>query len=165
MSDVLARSSVIFHPSSFITSVMSCELCDEPQQTGDVVFEDDHTFVILHNDWAVRGHAMIVAKRHVENPSDLAEDEWLHFARVWHRAERVLIELTDADRVIALKLGLKTPHLHVHLYPVGAGATREDVFSIINNQTQVPRDEGLVLDTKRRLNEHSFGHGPIRNHF
>ncbi|PYQ28417.1 MAG: hypothetical protein DMF56_16550 [Acidobacteria bacterium] len=143
---------------------MSCELCDALQRTGDLVFEDDHTAVVLHNDWSIRGHAMIVAKRHVENSSDLAEDEWLHFTRVWHRAERVLIELTNADRVIALKLGLKTPHLHVHLYPVSKTATREDVFSIINVQTQVPRDEGLVLDTARRLNEHSFGHGPIRNH-
>ena len=145
--------------------IMSCELCESIAQTGDVVFEDEHASVVLHNDWSVRGHAMIVAKRHVENPSDLDEDAWLHFARVWHRAERVLIELTNADRVIALKLGLKTPHLHVHLYPVSTGATREDVFSVINNQTQVSRDEGLVLDTKRRLNEHSFGHGSIRNHF
>jgi len=142
---------------------MSCELCHNLPNTGDVVFEDESTFVVLHNDWSIRGHAMIVAKRHVENLSDLGEDEWLRFARVWQRAERVLIELTNADRVIALKLGLKTPHLHVHLYPVKEDATRDDVFSIINVQTQVPRDEALVLDTARRLNEHSFGHGPIRN--
>ena len=140
-----------------------CELCDSAGATGDVVFEDEHTYVILHNDWSVRGHAMIVAKRHVENPFDLEEAEWVHFARMWHRAERVLRELTNADRVIALKLGLKTPHLHVHLYPVSASATREDVFDAINMKVRVPRDETLVLDTARRLNEHSFGHGSNRN--
>ena len=143
---------------------MSCELCDGVANTGDIVFEDEHTRVILHNDWSVRGHAMVVAKRHVENPSDLDEAEWLHFARVWQKTERVLIELTKADRVIALKLGLKTPHLHVHLYPVNKAATREEVFDIINMQVRVSRDEALVLDTIRRLNEHSFANGPNRNH-
>jgi diadenosine tetraphosphate (Ap4A) HIT family hydrolase len=145
--------------------IMSCELCDNIADTGDVVFEDEHTVVVLHNDWSIRGHAMIVAKQHVENPSDLYEDAWLHFARVWQKAERVLIEVTNADRVIALKLGLKTPHLHVHLYPVSEQTTRDEVFDIINMKVRAPRDEGLVLDTARRLNEHSFGHGPIRNHF
>ncbi|HJQ41289.1 MAG TPA: HIT family protein [Thermoanaerobaculia bacterium] len=143
---------------------MSCELCDAIAQTGDVVFEDDHTFVVLHNDWSIRGHAMIVAKRHVENPSDLYEHEWLHFARVWQHAERVLKELTHADRVIAMKLGLKTPHLHVHLYPVSESATLDEVFDIINTKVTVPRDETFILDTARRLNEHSFAHGPNRNH-
>lgn len=143
---------------------MSCELCDNIANTGDVVFENEQTFVVLHNDWAVRGHAMIVAKRHVENPSDLDEREWLHFAGVWQRAERVLRELTKAERVIALKLGLKTPHLHVHLYPVSGETTRDEVFDMINMKVRVPRDEALVLDTIRGLNEHSFGNGPNRNH-
>ena len=134
---------------------MSCELCDAIAQTGDVVFEDDHAYVVLHNDWSVRGHAMIVSKQHVENASDLEEDAWLHFARVWHRAERVLKELTNADRVIALKLGLKTPHLHVHLYPVSNRTTRDEVFDIINMKMSVPRDETFTLETARRLNARS----------
>ena len=142
---------------------MSCELCDDIANTGDVVFEDEHTSIVLHNDWSVRGHAMIVAKRHVENPSDLYEHEWLHFARIWQHAERVLKELTNADRVIAMKLGLKTPHLHVHLYPVSEKATRDEVFDIINMKVGVPRDETFILDTARRLNEHSFVHGSNRN--
>ena len=142
---------------------MTCELCDDVAKTGQLVFEDDSTIVVLHNDWSVRGHTMIVAKRHVENPSDLYEDEWLRFALVWQRTERVLLELTNADRVIAFKLGLKTPHLHMHLYPVSERATRDEVFAIINMQTRVPRDEAFVLDTTRRLNEHSFANGPNRD--
>ncbi len=107
---------------------MSCVFCDDPARAGEVVFEDAQTFVVLHEDWSVRGHAMIVAKRHVENPSDLDADEWAHFTSVWQRAERVLLELTHADRAIALKLGIQTPHLHVHLFPVAATATREEVL-------------------------------------
>ena len=141
---------------------MNCELCNQIEATGDILYQDEHASVVLHNDWSVRGHAMIVAKRHVENPSDLYEHEWLHFARIWQKAELVLKELTHADRIIAMKLGLKTPHLHVHLYPVTAQTTRDEVFDIINMKTKIPRDETFILDTARRLNEHSFVHGPNR---
>lgn len=67
---------------------------------------------------------MIVARRHVENVSDLEEEEWLHVARVWHRAEREL----NAERVIVLKLGVQTPHLHIHLHPFSRDTTRQEIF-------------------------------------
>ena len=58
--------------------------------------------------------------------SDLAdEDEWLHIARVWHRTERAM----NAERVMVMKLGIQTPHLHIHLFPFDASATREEVFA------------------------------------
>ncbi|HEX2123083.1 MAG TPA: HIT family protein [Thermoanaerobaculia bacterium] len=130
---------------------MSCVFCDDPARAGDVVFEDAQTFVVLHEDWSVRGHVMIVAKRHVENASDLYADEWAHFTRIWQQTERVLLELTHADRAIALKLGIQTPHLHVHLYPVAATATREEVFAAIEGKTRAPRDEEFVAKLKRVL--------------
>lgn len=68
---------------------------------------------------------MLVAKRHAANVSDLDEDEWLRVARAWHRYETKL----RADRVMFMKLGIKTPHLHVHLYPFAEDVTREDVFA------------------------------------
>lgn len=130
---------------------MSCVLCDDPAQTGDVVFEDERSLVMLHSDWSVRGHAMIVAKQHVENVADLGREEWLHFAALWQRAERVLLDVTNADRAIALKLGVQTPHLHVHLYPVTATTEREEVFAMIDMNTRVPRDEAFIEDVRRAL--------------
>lgn len=94
---------------------------------------------------------MVVAKRHIQNASDLDEDEWLHLARVWHRAERVLLEATGADRAIILKLGIMTPHLHVHIYPVSAQATREDVFDAIDGKKGEPKDEKFVDAVKTAL--------------
>jgi len=123
---------------------MACELCDDVTKTGELVFEDAFTFVVLHNDWSPRGHAMVVAKRHVENASDLDEDELLHIARVWHRTERVLLEVTGAERAIIFKLGVFTPHLHLHIYPVAATATRDDVFAAINGKASADRDEPFI---------------------
>jgi diadenosine tetraphosphate (Ap4A) HIT family hydrolase len=127
---------------------MSCVLCN-PE--GDIVFEDEHAYVAVHEDWAILGHVMIVAKTHVENVSGLDEAAWLHIARVWQRVERALLELTNADRCIVMKLGIMTPHLHLHLYPVGATATRNDVFAAIDMKTRVERDPKFIDALRRHL--------------
>jgi diadenosine tetraphosphate (Ap4A) HIT family hydrolase len=134
---------------------VSCVFCKDLSAAGGLVFEDDRVWVLLHPDWSPRGHAMVVAKAHVENASDLDESAWLQLARVWHRAERVLLDATGADRAIILKLGIMTPHLHVHIYPMSAQATREEVFDAIEGKKNEPRDEEFVrvvraaLDTLR----------------
>jgi diadenosine tetraphosphate (Ap4A) HIT family hydrolase len=127
---------------------MSCVLC---KPSGDVVFEDDQAYVALHEDWAVLGHAMVVSKHHVENASDLDEDAWMHLTRVWHRTEKALLTLTGAQRCIVMKLGIMTPHLHFHLYPVPATATRADVFGAIDMKTRVARDEDFVAGLRQHL--------------
>ena len=130
---------------------MSCVFCSDPARTGDVVFENDHGWVILHEDWAVRGHAVVVAKQHVENVSQL--DEWPAFAELYRRAERVLLEATGAERAIILKLGIQTPHLHLHIYPVSATADRAAVMAAIDGKTRVERDEAFVGVVRGRLAE------------
>ena len=94
---------------------------------------------------------MVVAKTHAENASDLAEDEWVQVARMWHRVERVLLEVTGAERAIIMKLGIATPHLHVHIYPLSAAATRDDVFAAIDGHRTEPRDEMFVETVRRHL--------------
>jgi diadenosine tetraphosphate (Ap4A) HIT family hydrolase len=130
---------------------MACALCEDLASTGDVVFEDDATAVVLHSDWSVRGHAMIVHRRHVENASDLTDAEWTHFSDVWRRAERVLLEATGCERAVILKLGIATPHLHVHIYPVPASATREQVFAAIDGRVAVGREEGFARRVRDAL--------------
>jgi diadenosine tetraphosphate (Ap4A) HIT family hydrolase len=125
--------------------------CADISQSGDVVHESAHAWVVLHEDWAVPGHAMIVSRRHIENASDLTEHEWEHFSRVWMKAERALLAATEADRAIVLKLGLATPHLHVHIYPVSKTLTREEVFAAIEAKTRARRDEGLVRKVRELL--------------
>lgn len=100
---------------------MNCVFCTDVTKAGEVLSEDAHSWVIRHP----QGQTMLVARRHVQNVGELDEDEWLHLARVWHRTERAM----NAERVMVMKLGLQTPHLHIHLFPFGASATREEVFA------------------------------------
>jgi histidine triad (HIT) family protein len=122
---------------------MTCVFCTDPSRAGELVFEDHMTLVLLHPDSAVSGHAMVVVRRHVENASDLREDEWSHLTRIQRVAERVLLEETKTDRAILLKLGVQTPHLHLHIYPVSSRLDRAAVQSIIDARVTEPRDAGL----------------------
>ena len=130
---------------------MACVFCNEPAQAGEVVFEDARSMVLLHPDWSPRGHAMVVAKRHAENASNLDEDEWLHVARVFRRTEQILLDLTRTDRAIVMKLGIQTPHLHLHIYPVSNEATREDVFAAIEGKRGDAYDGDFVAELRLRL--------------
>ena len=130
---------------------MTCVFCDDVHRAGEVIAEDARLWVVLHDDWAVRGHAMIVWKRHVENVADLALADWLHFAAMHHRVERALLDATGAERAIILKLGIATPHLHVHLYPVAAALDRAAVMAVIDAKRREPRDEAFITDLRARL--------------
>src|SRR3954471_6340320 len=130
---------------------MNCVFCTNPREAGEIVYEDFRVWVILHEDWAVRGHAMVVWRQHVENVADLALHDAVHFAAIHHRAERALLGITRADRAVLLKLGVATPHLHLHIYPVGAGLTREEVFEIVDGRVRAAYDEAFVAELKERL--------------
>ena len=110
----------------------------------EAIFEDDVVAIVLHEDWAVRGHAMVIARRHVENISDLTPDEWQRVATVYRIAERALLELTGAERAIVMKLGIATPHLHLHIYPVAATATRGEVMDAIDARTKAVYDARFI---------------------
>jgi diadenosine tetraphosphate (Ap4A) HIT family hydrolase len=134
---------------------MTCLFCNDPRSSGDVLFEDARVLVILHDDWAVRGHAMVVWKEHVENVSDLTVADYLHFAAIHHRAERALLAVTRADRAILLKLGIATPHLHLHIYPVSAELERAAVMEIVDARVRDAMDdrgrEAFINELRERL--------------
>lgn len=129
---------------------MSCVFCTDVHAAGELVFEDARTWVVVHPDWSPRGHVMVVSKQHVENASALEEEHWQHLASVWHRVEKVVLAATGAERAVMLKLGIQTPHLHLHLYPVAQSATRTEVFAAIEGRSGEPADPSFVA-TLREL--------------
>jgi diadenosine tetraphosphate (Ap4A) HIT family hydrolase len=130
---------------------MSCVFCDTAP--ADPLYADDRCFVALHEDRAVRGHAMVVWRAHVENLSDLAADEAAHFVDVHRRAERALLDVTGAERAILLKLGIQTPHLHLHIYPVSASLDRPAVQAILDAKTRDEVEEGFAERVRARMGE------------
>jgi len=94
---------------------------------------------------------MLVAKRHVENFADLTDSEAQQFARVERVCERALLDATGAARAILMKLGIATPHLHIHIYPVPGDATREEVQRIIDAKVREKREPGFAKLVRDRI--------------
>jgi hypothetical protein len=63
----------------------------------------------------------------------------------------VLLQLTGAERAVILKLGIATPHLHLHIYPVSASLDRAAVMDIIDGRVHVERDAAFVRDVRAAL--------------
>lgn len=121
-----------------------CVLCNNLTAAGDLILDFGFWKLLLHPDAAVAGHAMLVAGRHVENFADLAESEALQFARVQPPCERALLEATGTQRAILMKLGLQTPHFHVHIYPVIDTMDRAAVMRAIDGQSREERPADLA---------------------
>ena len=130
---------------------MSCVLCDRDPEVGEAVFENGSVRVLLHSDSAVRGHALVVSTRHVENVADLTDEEAWELTRIERAAERALLDATGTDRAILLKLGIQTPHLHLHIFPVSASLDRTAVMRIIDGSASEARDESFASDVRERL--------------
>lgn len=112
-----------------------CRLCADVPELG--FFDDDVLVAGLSDEHACRGHTMVVARRHVENVSELGEDEASRFFARYREIEGALLRVFGADRVLAVKLGLAVPHLHIHLYPVSRDVTREEVDAILARRVRL----------------------------
>jgi diadenosine tetraphosphate (Ap4A) HIT family hydrolase len=132
---------------------MACVLCERQESVGAIVFDDGRVLVILHDDWAVPGHALVVAREHVQNASALADAA--HFWDVYGRAEAAILQVAGAERAMMLKLGIVVPHLHVHIYPTSAAASRAEVFAAFDGTTRAELSaadrEAFVAKVRERL--------------
>lgn len=128
-------------PGATLLVVSDCSLCRliaDPTSDPLLIHQNSAAVAVIHDDWATRGHAMIVAREHVENASSLSDDVARAFFETLRRVESALLEVFAADRVFMMKLGVAVPHLHVHLYPVTRSATRDDFLRAVTMQS---RDE------------------------
>ncbi len=116
-----------------------------------MIFDFGGWRLLLHLDSAVRGHAMLASSRHVENFADLHDTEAQQFGRVQRVAERALLDVTGTDRAILLKLGVQTPHFHVHIYPVKKTMSRAAIMQAINGDAFEEREPGLAKKVRDRI--------------
>ncbi len=86
-----------------------CTLYDRWKNEGKVVFENDHVYSILSVTPATPGHAIVIPKRHVEFPEELAGYELVDLMRA--RPATILsiqsIYESDPDQIVRFYQDLK----------------------------------------------------------
>ncbi len=94
---------------------------------------------------------MVVSQRHIDNLADLTDEETAGLMRIQRAAERALLDATGTERAILLKLGIQTPHLHIHIYPVSDTLDRAAVDRIMAGGVSEPREAGFGDEVRNRL--------------
>ena len=109
-----------------------CKFCLMEEYQGDRILEQKSDLtVILSNPYLVRGHTLIIPKRHVARLVDLTPEEWVSIsatATEWiehikdvlsaRYGETVGCDFTQHDRAFMWTDHISVPeHLHFHLRP------------------------------------------------
>ena len=63
------------------------------------------------------GHLMFHSQRHVHGPADFTDEEAGNFIFAIQHVERLLLDVTGAERIYTILVGETGPHLHAHLIP------------------------------------------------
>jgi diadenosine tetraphosphate (Ap4A) HIT family hydrolase len=93
-----------------------CPICRSGHPL-DVIAELDATWVTAHPLAVLPGYACVVARRHVEEPFQLPDDEMVAFWRESMAVARALSSLLEPGKMNYEIHGNSIAHLHLHLYP------------------------------------------------
>ena len=97
--------------------------CNISEQKTKIIDETENTLTILSNPALVKGHCLVIPKRHIESLSELNDKEREEFfSQVIKMQELLLKEFSGCDirqnfRPFQKQNGLKINRLHIHIQP------------------------------------------------
>lgn len=107
------------------TDCVVCDLLAGTVAQPLTVAEGDGCVAVIPRYAVRRGHAMVAMARHVEQLSDLTEDEWLTACALARRIAIALQQVMSPLRCYVASLGtprvglpMTSPHIHLHVVPL-----------------------------------------------
>ena len=102
---------------------MDCAFCGKLEKKSRIINESKYSFTILSNPALMKGHCLVIPKRHVESLMELSEEEKIDLLSQIIKMEKKLLEkfpgcdVRQNYRPFQLESSLKVNHLHIHLQP------------------------------------------------
>ncbi len=103
---------------------MDCPFCNINKEKTRIIKEGKNVFVVFSNPRLVKGHLLVIPKRHVVKISELnAKEKKELFDTVIEFQEKILKKISSGCdirqnyRPFQKQGGLKVNHLHIHLLP------------------------------------------------
>lgn len=94
---------------------MECSLCDP--SLGPIIAEGIHWRLVLNHNQDLLGKCFLVSRRHVEDVSNLTEDEWLELHQQLIHITRALARGFHPDHINYTFLQNQDRHVHLHVIP------------------------------------------------
>lgn len=95
-----------------------CKFINKEVIPQGIFYEDKNVVVMLDDDWIIKGHTLVISKKHVENLSELSPEEVTGFATICSKVEKLLLQELQVNKAVILKSGGLVPHFHFHIYPM-----------------------------------------------
>jgi diadenosine tetraphosphate (Ap4A) HIT family hydrolase len=120
---------------------MNCPFCDPNHHKTRIVFEGTYSRVILSNPCLMRGHLLVIPKRHVEKLSQLDSDEKKEMFDLIEKYQELILkkissgcDIRQHHRPFQEENKYKVNHLHFHLQP-------RDLYDELYRKCQVHETE------------------------
>lgn len=104
---------------------MNCPFCKIITENSErIIRQTERVFVVFSNPKLMRGHLLVISKRHVEKLSELDKEERVELFEEIINIENKIIEkiasgcdITQHYRPFIQQNNLKVDHVHFHLKP------------------------------------------------
>ena len=106
---------------------MPCPVCEKHKNlsahTGPAILEQDGWLVThfpkseTETEKATHGHLLIEPRRHIQDLSEMNEDEAQALGVLIREGAKRICERTSAEHVYCFRINDKVAHLHFHLIP------------------------------------------------
>lgn len=115
-----------------------CVFCNPRILETQSVFESEHFRVLVDYEPLVKGHLLVIPKRHMVKAHEMLSEEWKDLSTVMPKVIRVFSEYLDTDNYIILEKNGRDafqdiPHVHFHLFPVTSQKWSQ-IFSILSRK-------------------------------
>lgn len=126
---------------------MSCIFCDIANKTapGYIVFEDAFSIAFLDIFPFVKGHTLVIPKKHCRWLWDMEDEEYMHLMQSAKTVASKLKKTYQTDYIQTIVLGEEVAHAHIHLLP----RVKNDGYPVIPTSpiTQPTREEMLRIQS------------------
>lgn len=109
---------------------------------ADIIYEDENILTMLDIDDSIKGHTLVIWKKHYINVSDLPEKDFIYFSKILHKTEKTLLKTLNKDLSLILKSGIMVSHFHFHIYPVSANITWPEIKDVFGKEIKYHYKKG-----------------------
>ncbi|KMK77394.1 HIT family protein [Alkalihalobacillus pseudalcaliphilus] len=127
----------------------SCLICQKHDELNVGLIETEH-WLLTHGPFEsqILGYVYLEPRRHLENWSEMTQQEVSEMGIQIQRVEKALNNLLPLQRLYSLTISEAVSHIHVHLIPRLDGQDKKGL-PLIEKATQQKTD-------KRNINEQEF---------
>ncbi|MFZ0565974.1 MAG: HIT family protein [Chlamydiales bacterium] len=121
-----------------VADAKPCAFCRQEIIENQCVFQGEYLSILVDYAPKVKGHLLVIPKRHLVKAHELSKEEWTELSIILPKVVQAFSAVLDTDQYIILeKNGFRAfqdvPHVHFHLLLV-TSQTWAEIFGTIPKQ-------------------------------